>query len=31
MKTRKYKIPTWFIENHLCHKVTISYDFESNR
>ena len=31
MKTRKYKIPTWFIEDHLCHKVTISYDFESKR
>ena len=31
MKTRKYQIPTWFIEDHLCHKVTISYDFESKR
>ena len=31
MKTRKYKIPTWFINEELCHKVEISYDNESKR
>ena len=31
MKKRKYKIPTWFIEDELCHKVSISYDDESKR
>ena len=31
MKTRKFKIPTWFIEDELCHKVSISYDHETER
>ena len=31
MKTRKYKIPTWFIEDELSHKVSISYDHETKR
>ena len=31
MKTRKFKIATWFIEDELCHKVSISYDHETER
>lgn len=31
MKKRKYKIPTWFIEDELNHKVSIGYDDESKR
>ncbi len=31
MKTRKYKIPTWFITLELCHKVSIGYDHETKR
>ena len=31
MKTRKYKIPTWFINDELCHKVSIGYDHETKR
>ena len=27
----KVKIPTWFIEKELCHKVTISYENETKR
>ena len=27
----KVKIPTWFIEEELCHKVTISYENETKR
>ena len=31
MKTRKFKIPSWFIREELEHKVTITYDNESKR
>ena len=31
MKTRKFKIPSWFIREDLEHKVTITYDNESKR
>ena len=31
MKTRKYKIPTWFIEQELCHKISIGYEGETKR
>jgi len=31
MKTRKYKIPTWFIEDELCHKISIGYEGETKR
>ena len=31
MKIRKFKIPTWFIEDELCHKISISYDHETER
>ena len=31
MKTKNFKIPTWFIEEELCHKISISYDGETKR
>ena len=31
MKKRKYKIPTWFIDQELMHKVGISYEGETKR
>lgn len=31
MKIRKFKIPTWFIEDELGHKVSISYENETER
>ena len=31
MKIRKYKIPTWFITEHLHHKVSIHYEEETKR
>lgn len=31
MKKRKYKIPTWFIEQELCHKISIGYEGETKR
>ena len=31
MKTKKFKIPTWFINDELCHKVEISYENETPR
>ena len=31
MKIRKYKIPTWFITEHLHHKVGILYEEETKR
>lgn len=31
MKKRNYKIPTWFIEQELMHKISISYEGETKR
>ena len=31
MKTRKFKISSWFIREELMHKVDITYDNESKR
>lgn len=31
MKTKNFKIPTWFINEELCHKVEISYENETPR
>jgi hypothetical protein len=31
MKTRKFKIATWFIEEEFEHKISISYDNETER
>ena len=31
MKTRKYKMPTWFIRLELEHKISIGYDHETKR
>ena len=31
MKTRKFKIATWFIEEELGHKISISYENETKR
>lgn len=31
MKVGKFKIATWFIENELCHKISLRYENETKR